>query len=244
MKNLMNIISILMLAACAGGQTLPSENKAAEITGDARKILQKLHDRKATLKDFTAKIDYSVLHPIGDTDGMIGTAVYVDDGTIPKLAASFTHDTEEGKITRVRKRNFVLDGDAFTMIDFKGKEFKQQKALPGKPFKPNSLDAMIPVPIGLDVDEVIRNFLVTLQPSTDPNIEILRVVPREKEKYDYKQIDITIDKKLEIPVKIVVIATNDDITTVKFSDPQINTGKVDFPDTTPPKAPGWTIEIK
>ncbi|MCL2646885.1 MAG: hypothetical protein FWD61_07740 [Phycisphaerales bacterium] len=257
---LLLVVSLLLLAAVACGQTLPakpatqpatrSADVATPASPEARQILQRLHDRKATLKDFTAKVDYSVEHPAGDTDGNVGSVVYSDEAlppSAPKLAAIFTGDTEDGKPVRIHARTIALDGKALTIIDFNAKDFKQQKAPPDKPFNPNSLDSPIPVPLGLDVEEVVKNFVVTVQPpasAADPNLESIRVVPRIKGKFDYKQLDITIDKKLMLPVKVVVRAVGGDVTTIKFSEPRVNTGKVEFPDTTPPKEAGWTIEIK
>jgi hypothetical protein len=65
-------------------------------------------------------------------------------------------------------------------------------------------------------------------------------VPRAISKFDFKQLDITIDKKLELPIKLVQTAKGrqGDITTIKLTDIQPNTGKAKMQDLTPP--PGWT----
>jgi len=253
MNRKFNIVPLLLLSAVACAQTASvpptptTASTAPALDPEVRQILQQLHDRKATLKDFTAQIDYSVQHPAGDVDGAIGTAVYVDDGKLSKLAVTFTHDTDEGKKVRVRKRHFILDGKAFTMVDFKGKEFKQQLAPPEKQFNPNSLDAMIPVPIGIDVDEIAMNFEVTLlppPPPADANVHAISVVPRVKGRFDFKRLDLFIDKKLQLPVKVVHHAVGGDVTTMTFSEIKVNAGKVDFPSTVPPTEAGWTIEIK
>src|SRR4051812_681713 len=57
------------------------------IAADVRDVLQMLHDRKNTLKEFTAKIDYSVEDKTGDTTGKQGTLSFIED---PIRGATFS----------------------------------------------------------------------------------------------------------------------------------------------------------
>ena len=87
------VIVLAGLAAVAGscaGQALPSMPVApvAPVAGpvgpvtaapEVREPLQMLRDRKDTLKDFAAKIDYNVKDPRGDATGKTGTVAYLMD---------------------------------------------------------------------------------------------------------------------------------------------------------------------
>jgi outer membrane lipoprotein-sorting protein len=105
----------------------------------------------------------------------------------------------------------------------------------------------LPLPIGLNVEDVVRNFEVTLMPSTTPDQVVLRLVPRsgaEAKFPEFKQLEIRVDKKLELPIKIVRSDRTGDVTTVDFSDIAINTGKSKMVDTTLPSGPDWTLDLK
>jgi outer membrane lipoprotein-sorting protein len=236
--------------ACAQTTTVPAQPSATttptDISPEIRTLLQMLHDRKATLKDFTAKIDNSVEHIAGDKEGTLGTVDYIDDsaagGGGTKFSVHFTTDTEEGKPKYKHDRDIIFDGKTFTIVDYKVKSFHQQT--PEKPANPNSFDSELPVPIGIPPATVAQDFNVTLLPSKDPNLATLRLVPRVKGRVEYTQLDLTIDKKLQLPIQVVSTAKGGDVTTIKFLDPQINTGKAKIASNAPPKDPGWTIEIK
>jgi hypothetical protein len=211
----------------------------------ARELLQTLHDRRNTLKDFTAKIDYSVKHPVTEeVSGKRGTVDFlIDPVKGPIFSVDFTVDTDEdGKAKRTHHQQIIFDGVDMTTKDFQPREFTRSRMLPdgAQPGDAVTLNGPMTLPIGLNVDDVARNFQVTVVPASDPNLAELRLIPRTLGKFDFKQLDFTVDRRLELPVKMVQTAKgrDGDVTTIQLSDIQPNTGKARMQDPTP--GPGWT----
>jgi outer membrane lipoprotein-sorting protein len=248
MKRQMTWMLAMALAGMTAGlhaeNSAPAAEPAAEakpLEPEAKAILTMLQDRKKTLKDFTAKIDYSVEHISTDVDGKLGRVDYVENGaggSTPQFSVDFTTDTVNGKPSHKRHSQIILDGSNLIAIDFDSKQFSKSPSPPT-----NSLESQIPLPIGLKVDDVTSNFNVEVQPSgKDPNLITLRLTPRMKGKFDYQQLDVTVDKKLQIPVKVIVYTNRGETTTIKFLDPDINSGKAKIiTPITPNPAEGWTI---
>ena len=82
-----------------------------------------------------------------------------------------------------------------------------------KPGDAVTLNGEMTLPIGLDVEDVANNFTVTLEKSTDPNLAVLKLVPINKAKFSrYSQLEITVDKTLQLPVKLVQVSESVDTT--------------------------------
>lgn len=227
--------------ANAAGAQAPA---AAPITHDARQALKILEDRKATLKDFTAKIDYAVLHPdLGETSGKRGTVDFLNDPNKgPIFTVDFTADTDDlGKVKRAHHQQVIFDGQNITTKDFAVKQFMRINVVPagGKPGDAITLNGPMTLPIGIRVEDVAANFDVTIVKSDDA-ATTLRLTPRTAGKFDFRDLQITIDKKLELPVKVVQTARNRDVTTISMTDIQPNTGRARMQDPNPPAGEGWT----
>jgi hypothetical protein len=248
------VVVLMMASACAadaprggaaaapgaGGAPAPSgpPAEAKPLSSAAREVLQMLEDRKKTLKDFTAKIDYSVEHIAGDVDGKLGRVDYVDGAGGPQFSVDFTTDTVNGKPRHKRHSQIIMDGKDVIGIDFDAKQFSKSPSPPT-----NSLDSHIPLPIGIKVDDVTANFNVEERPEkvANPDRVTLRLVPRMKGKFEYRHLDVTVDKKLQIPVELQM-NRNDEITRIKFLEPDINSGKAKvITPITPDPSKGWTI---
>jgi hypothetical protein len=249
-------ILFAMLVAVARAQTtapapMPTIAPKAEIPGpppplDSKVVptLKMLQDRPATLKDFTGKVDYSVFHPRTlDTDGKRGMIDFLADPVTGLLfTADFTEDTEGGLPVRKHHQQVIFDGKFVALKDFDVKQYTRNDVLPpgAKPGDAISLSGDMPLPIGLKVDDVARNFEVTLLPSTDPNQTNLRLVPRIKDKFSFQKLDVTIDNMLQLPVKMVQTGLGDskaEVTTITLTELSINTGKAKMESTIPPA--GW-----
>jgi hypothetical protein len=212
----------------------------------ARPVLEMLRDRKKTLKDFTGKITYDV-EDRGDTTGKRGTVNFIMD---PDKGATFSADfivnTVEGKDKLAYHTQFIFDGKNLTVKDFGAnnnvKQFIRRDMLPkgAKPGDAVTLNGALPLPIGLEVDEVARNFEVTLLKDS-ADAAVLKLVPRQKDKFDYSALEVTVDKKQQLPVKIVQtnLAENGG-TTISFTELKINTGAAKMLDSATPAAEGWT----
>jgi outer membrane lipoprotein-sorting protein len=216
----------------------------------ARETLTMLQDRKQTLKDFQAKVNYDVMHAkTEDREGKMGTVDYLSD---PKAGSTFSArfdiDTSDGTPIKKHRQDLVFDGTNVYVIDYAGKSYIRRGVLApdAKPGDATSLNGGMPLPIGLDADEVARNFAVTILPSSGADQVVLRLVPREESrgKFEFKKLVLTVDKKLQLPVKVLRTERNSDETTVQFSDIAINTGKSKMVDTTLPTGGDWTLDLK
>jgi hypothetical protein len=255
------VIVLAGLAAVAGscaGQALPSMPVApmAPVAGpvvpvtaapEVIDLLKMLRDRKDTLKDFVGNIDYNVKDPRGDATGKTGTVAYLMDATKgPVFSANFDKKTTNGKVSGFYYVQFIFDGKDFTIKDLgfdgKGRTYLHSTLLPpgAKPGDAVTLNGALPLPIGLDVNDVLQSFEATLLPSTDVNVGVLKLVPRDHKKFDYKELDVTVDRKLQLPVKLVQTAMDDTETTIKLTELEINAGKAKMLDPSTPAADGWT----
>jgi outer membrane lipoprotein-sorting protein len=254
MKRIQTTAMVMLLAASSWGQTTaPANDVAAQIAvldPAARDTLKMLQDRRDTLKDFQASVVYDVNHKkTEDREGKLGTVNYQNDPKVgPTFWVRFTIDTADGMPIKKHAQDIVFDGTNITLIDRLGKTYTRRPVLgPGaKPGDATSLNGGMPLPIGLNVDDVARNFDVTVVPSSEAEKVVLKLVPRAEVagKFDFKQLEMTVDKKLQLPVKIIRTEGNKDQTTVEFSDPAINTGKSKMVDTTLPSGPDWTLDLK
>ena len=253
------LLSLSTAALAQEAMTIPSApavpaagaaGPAAPLAPEAADILKVLHDRKDTLKDFTGKIDYSVeAGRTGDVTGKRGTVDFINDPTKgPTFSADFTVNTKEGKPSLIYHVQFIFDGRDFTIKDFgtnnNVKQFVHSRVLPdgAKPGDAVTLKGPITLPIGLDVNDVAQTFEVTVQPGKEPGQAVLRFVPREKGKFDYTQLEVTVDKRpeMQIPVKLVHTAAAGDVTTITLTDVKINSGGARLADASVPADQGWT----
>jgi len=230
----------------------PAVSAPAEMDPVAREALKMLQDRKGTLKDFQAKVNYDVVHTkTEDREGKLGTVDYVMDSAAgPTFSARFDIDTSEGVPIKKHRQDLVFDGTNVTVIDYAGKTYTRRSVLGpgGKPGDATSLNGGVPLPIGLNVEEVGRNFAVTALPGdagAKADEVVLQLVPREevRGKFEFKKLVLTVDRKLELPVKVVRTERNGDVTTVEFSEMAVNTGKSTMVDTSLPKGGNWGIDL-
>jgi hypothetical protein len=245
----LGFLAAITLAATVWGQTTAPASQPP-IDPLAEGTLQMLHDRRETLKDFQAKVVYDVYHPdTDDHEGKRGTVdVVIDPANGPQFSVHFTDDTIDGKPVKRHLQDLVFDGRKLTLIDRRAMRFNQQDVLPPgeKPGAADLLKSQVPLPIGIPPDEVRKNFEVSALPATDGTGVILTLVPRAEVRadFDFREVQLTVNKQMQLPVKIVKTDKKGVVTTVEFQDPAINTGKSTMMDTTPPKEPGWDVDIK
>ncbi len=259
MKNVL-AVSVLLIALPACAQTMPAvpviptapsaqlpAGPVAPLSAEVRETLQILHDRKDTLKDFTGKIDFSTADSrSGDATGKRGTIDFIMDPTKgPTFSADFTINTAGGKPKLAYHVQFVFDGRDFTIKDWglngNTKQFIHNTLLPpgAKPGDAATLSGAMPLPIGLDVEDVARNFEVTAIASKNADESVVKLVPRDKKRFEYADLTVTLDKKQQLPVKLVQTGANGDITTILLTELQINTGKAKLADAATPEKEGW-----
>ncbi|HVT81251.1 MAG TPA: hypothetical protein VHM90_11400 [Phycisphaerae bacterium] len=269
MKRYLLMAAIVCGAVPVGAQTTPavpmpaaaSSGPAVQVgpvlppkplSEDARATLQVLHDRKDTLKDFTGKIDFDVEDGrSGDHNGKLGTVDFIMDPTKgPTFSAKFDaqrkgKDKARGTTYVAYNLWYVFDGRDFTIKDFgindNTKQYLHDTLLPpgAKPGSAATLSGAMPLPIGLDVEDVARNFDVTAMPSANADEAVVKLVPRDKQKFKYEELAITRDKKQQLPVKLVQVGADGDTTTILLKELKVNTGEAKLADAGTPAAEGW-----
>jgi outer membrane lipoprotein-sorting protein len=246
-------LSLLLTAgACAqtsAPATAPGQTSAPAAATDPAVLntLKLLEERGKTLKDFTGKISFDTTDTISmDNEGTTGTVnLIVDPQNGPEFTAALTRTTVAGKPKHAIEQSIIFDGVNLTRIDFMAKTFDQVKVLPSgaKPGEATSLNGQIPLPIGLKTDEVLANFDVSPLPSKNPDQTQLRLVPKNRQKFNFTQLDITVDNKLQLPIKMIT-SNKEKETTLEFKETQINTGQAKMQSADAPKGAGWKITIK
>ena len=258
----MALIALIAVGGAAGGAavqaqaTTPATTAAATAPSpEAVGTLQLLQDRDQTLKDFTATIRYEVYHPrTDDTEVRKGDVSYLKADEIAKFAAHFTLQGVGGSFSKV-DRTLVFDGRWIIDRDAEAKVFKKVQIVPpDSKVKPLKLgEGPMPIPIGQDTQRVLHDFAVSVEP-TDPKMpdasEVvhLKLVPGSKEltkAYDMNNLEIWVNRKIELPVKLVREDLDGNITTIALSDPQINQGAAKIFDLPTPKSnEGWDVRIE
>ncbi len=217
-----------------------------ELSPDALEILTMLQDRKNTLKDFTSGIAYGSTDRSGlSTTTRTGTLSYISDPkTGPMFSADFTL-MGTGEHMRTNHVQFIFDGHVFTLKDFAAKEFVHSTLVkPGDPpGSATTLGGPMPLPIGLDVKDVARNFNVSVESgggAGDGDQAVLKLVPRVKGSFEYASLEVTVDKKNQVPVKLVEDQGSKGVTTFEFTNIKVNPGNAKMLDTSTPASEGWT----
>ena len=195
-----------------------------------------LHDRKDTLKDFTAKIDYSVSDKTGGVTGKAGRWIF---SLIWRRAENFRQISTVASWMRTGKKRCrkTTYSSSLTAGISRSRtwEWTARAAIlrstvlpPGaKPGDAVTLNGAITLPIGLDVEDVLRTFVVTMGESKDANRPVLKLVPRAKGKFDYTLLEVTVDKKMQLPVVLAQSAADGSVTTITLTEIKINSGGED-----------------
>lgn len=214
------------------------------------RVLRLLQKRAQTLHNFTADVRVKTQHLRTDeTDIDIGRIWYQRRGSRTRFDIRLNTLVVDGAIAkRHADHDIIFDGR--WLIDRNGaaKIFRKTAvAPPGRRFNPLELGAgPIPIPIGQNPAEVLREFTVSLRKNRrrTPGIIHLRLTPRQKNMFTFKILDFQIDRKIRLPVKIVRINSDGSPTTATLRHVRINQKmRHHFPVQTPPAGSGWTVEI-
>ncbi len=241
------VLMVVGLVVCSVGQT--TAPSGGEMDSVARETLTMLQGRRGTLRDFQAGVNYDVMHlkSGGDREGKLGKVDYLMDPTVgPTFTVRFEMDTADGVPIKKHRQDLIFDGTNVTIIDYAGKTFTRRRVLAegAKPGDATSLSGEIALPIGVDVEDIAKNFAVAVEAGGGADQVVLKLVPRDAGgPFRFKSLVMTVDKKLELPVKVVRAERNGDVTTVELKDVAVNTGKGKMGDVSLPKGGEWTIDL-
>jgi len=214
-------------------------------------VLEKLNKTTSSLKSYQSQIEYKFLQPLLESESLQkGVFYYARSDGKSALNINFnTHKMDDEKEQKYVERWIILDGASLThpdyefegiwlaLLDYQIKEAKYyQLAEPNDSNK--SMDVFdlaskkLPMLGFSKIEDLKKQFEVTLiepQKNESENfIQVhLKVKPNSIYKDDYFSIDFWIDKKLNLPAKIIAVKSTPkppyrDIVEIKFLKPKIN----------------------
>jgi len=222
----------------------PTGGEAREIAitpaSDLDTILDALNARGQNLADFTADVE---LHTIdmrtGQDTSQIGTVVFQNrKGGDSRIKVAFeTKRTDEGNghpITQKQKLDYLLDKGWLTDRDYQKKlEVKRQVLRPDQKMNLLKLgEGPFPLPIGQDKEDVKKQFTVSkIEPAADDPKETvhIRLIPKKGSQLErkFKQIDVFIDIKTNMPARIDTIEKAGTTRSTELTHVKLNSGVKD-----------------
>ena len=233
---------------CASGSMENPDTRQKKLPTDpVDKVLEQLNKSTLELESYQGQIEYKFIQPslFDSQDLRKGILYYVKEDNKSKLRVNFQRrKQDEDEEHKYIEQYIVLDGASLT---YPGRQFKGtwlvcadyqieevkfvQLAEPNDPNKPVDVFDLasknLPMVGFTKTEELKKQFEVTLieQKTTEPKdlIQVhLKVKPNSIYKDDYTIIDFWIDKKLNLPVKIIAVTTEEDIYEIKFLQPKVN----------------------
>ena len=260
------IFSLAVTLAAARPQapaadTNPTQTSPAGKT--VRTILDQLEKAGKKYSAIRADLEYVVVNrKLGDSETRTGWIAYKSAATDNQSPAMFRIHFEtlrqEGG-PKIRDRvDYAFDGKWLTVKKHRIKQIiRYQVVADGNDKnekKPEPLKlgkGPFPLPFSQQADDMLKHFHITPRPcseTTPKNTDYLKLVPREqyKKKINFVRMEMWVDRKLHLPIKIICRDYSKNVTTVKFLD--ISTpkdfGKADKKMFHLPRKPGWSYTEK
>lgn len=208
-------------------------------------LLDKINAAAKNLKSCQAAMEYLFIQEPELLDSRTlrkGTLYYqkTDKGSVVRINLD-TVKQDDGQ-EQPKKENYLFDGVWLTKIDYTLRQIDQYQQVPAD--KPADVFEYIshnfPI-VGFTGTEILeKEFEISLVPAKEDEKDqkhlLLKVRPNSVYKDDYKQIDLWIDGKLFLPIRMVSLSVQGDIYDLRLSKPELNktlsekTFTIDAPD--------------
>lgn len=193
-------------------------------------VLKRLREETRQLKSYQAQIEYLVSQPLFESKTLRkGVLYYQKSDKHSDLRINFQVLKQDDEQEQPYVQQYIFDGVWLTQIDHQIKEVKRyQQAEPDKPVDVFELAGENFPIIGFGrIDELEKEFEIKLiaEEQAEPSEFIkllLKVRPDSVYKDDYTSIDFWIDKRLNLPAKIIAVSTEEDIYQVRLFDAIVN----------------------
>ncbi len=195
-----------------GPTTMPTRpTKLSSGDPEVDEILDRLEVKGEAIKGLGCELTYKyvTVEPVQDEQRKEGELLFVRAEPNSKFLIHFTKMIADGIVTR-RGEYFLFDGEWLTERNDKARTItKRQIVRKGERVDPFKLGkGPFPLPFGQKREEILRNFKVTLEKFElgDPrNTHHLHCVPlpRTELARKYSRVEIYVDKRIELPVRIV-----------------------------------------
>lgn len=239
---------VAALLAVAG----PMGTTAHAQSADVEVVLDRLERAGQKVEDLTANVRHEVFDLlIEDLQVKNGEIRYRRAQPNAQFMVRFDRLRQEGVVIE-KKEWFVFDGRWLTEAREQTQQIvKREIVAEGERIDPFRLgEGPFPLPFGQKKQEMLEHFEITLAPPSPdqpPQTDHLRCVPRPDTRMadEYGQLELWVDRSLDLPVKIVADQKKDNKrVTVTFADMKLNTGVAGstFEFKPPPGWPAPTIE--
>jgi outer membrane lipoprotein-sorting protein len=233
-------VSRLCIITCfyLAGTTQAAESKSSDAPCPSSELVEVLDRLKGTvqsLQDYQGQIEYLFEQPLLESKMLRkGKVSYTRTKKNSCLRVDFETLKQDDQKQQAYREYFVFDGVWLTHIDYQVKSIqKRQMAEEGKPVDAFDLArGNMPI-IGFSATEDLRKeFDIELNQaavaSNHGTIQLhLTVKPGSAYEEDYKTIDFWVDKKLNLPVRVDALTTEDDIYRIRFIKAKVNQGIAD-----------------
>jgi outer membrane lipoprotein-sorting protein len=209
-------------------------------------VLDALDARGQNLQDFSADIKLSVSDNVtGATTASIGTVVFQRlGGGDARIRVHFTKH-QDGNQTTLYEHDYSLEKGVLVERDYgKKKQVNRRVLKPGQKLDLFKLgQGPFPLPLGQKKEDVEKLFdAKRIDPAADdpPNTLHIQLTPKPNSQFarDFSVIDIWVDEKDAMPIRIQTVDTNNTATkTTDLSNIRLNTGVTDQQFAAPPLPP-------
>ncbi len=241
-------------AASQPAATRPASTQSAgQAEPKVHTILQQLELRGDSIKDLKAKIEWQILdRVIDDKQAKFGDLSFKRDKPHDKFLVKFGRTVVEDQVID-KPEEHLFDGRWYIEKREATKSvIKREIVRPGEEFDPFKLgQGPFPLPFGQKESEILNKFQVSyVEPAKDDpaNSAHLKLLPKPgaQDMADkYNELHFFVDKKLDLPVKVVADQKDDKLVTVTFSDIQVNTGLPGSAFTIQvPDDPTWSVSVE
>jgi outer membrane lipoprotein-sorting protein len=221
-------------ASCCCGHTGASCTPEAVDANSVEATLQRLKQKTADLKSYQAQVEYLFIsHPLLESETLKkGTLYYERFGEKSKLRMNFQTLKEDDEKEQKYVEHFIFDGVWLTHIDYQIESSeRRQLAEPNEPVDVFDLASKnLPVVGFTKIDDLKKQFEISLaeqeKTKAEGSIKLhLKTKPDSIHKDDYTSIDVWLDKKSTLPVKVVAVSIDGETHQIRLLKAKVN-GKI------------------
>ena len=227
-----------LMHLCAQTATVCKSNESDP--NAVQTILKQLKEKTEQLQSYQGKVEYLFNQPLLESKTLKkGAIYYAKYGTESRLRINFETLKQDDEEEQKYAEQFIFDGIWLTHLDYKIENAERwQITEPNKPVDAFELAGRsLPIIGFTKVEDLHKHFEMTL---VDPNAKKpqstsatekdtgefihlhFKTKPDSAYKNDYTSIDLWIDKKLNLPAKIVTVSTEEDISEIKLLKTVVN----------------------
>jgi len=216
---------------CCSAGSSKSLKSRADIEGrdSVDVILFRLKDRTEKLQSYQCKIEYLFRQPLFESQTLRkGVLYYAKFDDKSALRINFETLKQDNESEEKYIEQYIFDGLWLTHINCQLKQVKRyQQAEPNEPADVFDLARRNFPIIGFShTDDLKKDFdikLVGQGVEAEDFVQLhLKVKPDSVYSNDYVSINFWIDKKLNLPTKIVAVSAEDDIYQIMLNEPKVN----------------------